>query len=174
VPAKPAWFLRLPEILETVHALRTPVLDRTMFERLFEVRRRRAIQLMHCFGGYQTGRTFLIDRLHLITELERARISSDYGFEVRRKQRLAESLATLERHRTATRVTIPVKALPHPSLPADVRLEPGRLVLDFSSPEDLLSKLFLLAQKMADDFEGMCRTLRPSAIEDPGEAAPST
>lgn len=161
MPAKPAWFLRLPEILREVRSLQTPVLDRTGFERLFQVRRRRAIQLMHGFGGYQTGRTFLIDRVQLITELERAQASKDYSFEVRRKQHLAESLETLERHRAAARVRIPITTRP-PSgslLPPDVHLEPGRLILDFTTPEDLLSKLFLLAQKMAEDFEGMCRKL---------------
>jgi hypothetical protein len=160
MPAKPAWFLELPRILEDVRALPCPVLDRSSFERLFGVRRRQAIQLMHRFGGYQIGKTFLIDRQQLVAELERASSSPAYEFEVRRKQRLADSIEMLERHRAAVKVTIPVGPSPATGLPfpAGVHLAPGRLTVEFATPEDLLSKLFLLAQKMAEDFEGMrCR-----------------
>lgn len=161
MPAKPAWFLQLPHILDEVRSLPCPVLDRAGFESLFQVRRRQAIQLMHRFGGFQTGKTFLIDRLQLLAELERALATPDYAFERRRKQRLAESVEKLERHRAAARVKIPLATLPAPGLPlpADVHLSPGRLTVDFATPEDLLSKLFLLAQKMAEDFEGMCHRI---------------
>lgn len=163
MPAKPAWFLELPRILEEVRALPCPVLDRSAFERLFRVRRRQAIQLMHRFGGYQTGKTFLIDRLQLLAELERATASPDYAFEVRRKERLSDSLEKLERHRAAAQVKIAIPALSSPAFPfpADVHLIPGRLTVVFATPEDLLSKLFLLAQKMADDFEGICHGITP-------------
>jgi hypothetical protein len=164
MPAQPAWFLRLPEILEAVRALRTPVVDRAGFERLFQVRRRRAIELMHRFGGYQAGKTFLIDRGQLIAELDRAVASPDYTFEFRRKQRLAESIEQLERHRAAARVTIPRASLAplDTSLPPDVHLEAGRLTVDFATPDDLLSKLFLFSQKIAGDFEGMCKRISSS------------
>jgi hypothetical protein len=163
MPAKPAWFLELPRILDNVRGLPCPVLDRAAFELLFQVRRRQAIQLMHRFGGYQIGKTFLIDRLQLVAELERACAGTDFAFEVRRKQRLAESMEKLERHRAAAQVRIPVApstvaGLPFPS---DVDLTPGRLTIEFASPEDLLSKLFLLAQKIAEDFEGMRQRMTP-------------
>ena len=164
MPAKPAWFLELPGILEEVRALSLPVLDRSAFERLFHVRRRRAIALMHHFGGFQTGRTFLIDRRQLIAELECALASPDYAFEFRRKQRLAESIEKLERHRAGARVRIPVTSpVPGTSLPPDVHLEAGRLTVDFATPEDLLAKLYLLMQNMADDFEGICGKLQHPA-----------
>jgi len=164
VPAQPAWFLRLPQILEAVRALRTPVLDRAGVERLFGVRRRRAIELMHRFGGYQTGKTFLIDRGQLVAELDRAVVSPDYAFEFRRKQRLAESIEQLERHRSAVRVAIPRASLASldTSLPPEVHLEAGRLTVGFATPEDLLSKLFRLSQKMAEDFVGMCQRISSS------------
>src|SRR2546423_901799 len=45
--------------------------DRAAIERLFGVRRRRAIQLMSAFGGgYIVGKTFLIWRRELIASLE--------------------------------------------------------------------------------------------------------
>lgn len=51
MPAKPAWLLRTPEILHDLQSLTVPVVDRCMFERLFCVRRRRAITLMQEFGA---------------------------------------------------------------------------------------------------------------------------
>ena len=90
--------------------------------------------------------------------------SRDYIFEFRRKQRLAESIEQLERHRAGARVKIPVTSpVPGTSLPPDVHLEAGRLTVDFATPEDLLAKLFLLAQNLAADFERICGKLQHPA-----------
>jgi len=62
MPAKAQWLLRVPEIIVELNGLDVPVVDRALCERLFRLRRRRAIDLMGCFGGYQAGRTFLIER----------------------------------------------------------------------------------------------------------------
>jgi hypothetical protein len=61
MPIKKTWLLRLPEIRAELTAIEVPVVDRAVFERVFGVRRRRAIQLLHHFGGFQAGRTFLVD-----------------------------------------------------------------------------------------------------------------
>jgi hypothetical protein len=68
--AKKQWLLRVPEIRQDVAALEVPVLDRILFERLFHVGWRRAIDLMHAFGAYQTGQALLIDRTVLLQQLE--------------------------------------------------------------------------------------------------------
>jgi hypothetical protein len=47
MPAKPSWILQLPKIQTELEALDLPVVDRACFEKLFGVRRRRAIQFMH-------------------------------------------------------------------------------------------------------------------------------
>ena len=67
--AKPRWLLEIPSILELLEASDAPVLDRAACERLFKVRRRRAIALMQNFGGYRAGNAVLIDRLGLIRRL---------------------------------------------------------------------------------------------------------
>ena len=51
MPTKKTWLLRLTEIREELTAMQVPVVDRAIFERLFGVRRRRAIQLLHFFGS---------------------------------------------------------------------------------------------------------------------------
>src|ERR1700689_4352257 len=84
MPAKAQWLLRVPEILEELRALDVPVVDRAVCEGLFRLRRRRAIDLLRCFGGYQAGRTFLIDRPKLVAQLEQIRDSADFKMEWRR------------------------------------------------------------------------------------------
>ncbi|MBL8216784.1 MAG: hypothetical protein JNK87_39055 [Bryobacterales bacterium] len=42
---------------KVLEELDLPVIDRAGIEQIFGVRRRRAIQLMHKFGGYQAART---------------------------------------------------------------------------------------------------------------------
>ena len=158
MPAKAQWLLRVPEILEELRALDVPVVDRAVCERLFRLRRRRAIDLLRCFGGYQAGRTFLIDRPKLVAQLEQIRDSSDFKMEWRRKERLADRLEAMRRLQAGARVAIPVEAEAMsqrwPDLPAGVGLSPGVLHIQFQSSEELLSKLFALAQAIANDYEG--------------------
>lgn len=157
MPAKAQWLLRVPEILAELSALDVPVVDRAVCERLFRLRRRRAIDLIRCFGGYQAGRTFLVDRPKLIAQLEQIRDGPDFQMEWRRKERLAERLDAIRRLQTGARVAIPVEpeALRKrlPDLPAGVSLSAGALYIQFQSPEELLSKLFTLAQAIANDYE---------------------
>ena len=92
MPTKKTWLLRLPEIREELSAMKVPVVDRAIFERLFGVRRWRAIQLLHYFDAYQSGRTFLIDRIRLIEQLVPLEASAEFAIEQRRRTRLVDSL----------------------------------------------------------------------------------
>jgi hypothetical protein len=137
--------------------MEVPVIDRAVFERLFGVRRRRAIQLMHFFGGYQAGRTFLLDRVQLMGQIEPIQAGAEFVLEARRKQRLTEALETVRRHRAAARVVLPVEAAALNGrlgdLPDGVQLEPGSLHVEFRKAEELLTKLFQLSKAAANDFE---------------------
>jgi hypothetical protein len=149
--------LRVPEILAELSGLDVPVVDRAVCERLFRLRRRRAIDLIRCFGGYQIGRTFLIDRPKLVEQLEQIRDGPDFKMEWRRKERLAEKLDAIRRLQAGARVAIAVE--PEvlrqrlPDLPPGVSLSPGELHVQFLSAEELLAKLFALAQAIANDYE---------------------
>lgn len=155
--AKPRWLLEIPSILELLEASDAPVLDRAACERLFKVRRRRAIELMQHFGGYRSGNAVLIDRLDLIRRLQDFSAGPQFAQERARKQRLSERLIVLEKHRRAAAVQIPVRpeALDASvaDLPAGVRFEPGKLTVLYTSVEDLLARLYELAQAAANDFD---------------------
>lgn len=109
LPAKIQWLLKLPEIIQQLEALDAPVIDRACVEELFGVGRRRAIQLMHEFGGYQSGRTFLVDRQHLIGLLGAQAAGDEYEYERRRRKRLSEKLADLGTQAKGARITVPVE-----------------------------------------------------------------
>ena len=153
MPAQPHWLLHLPEIIAEIGALATPVVDRAVLERVFRVRRRRAIELMGAFGGYQAGRTFLLERQQLLAALDAMRQGGRFTFERRRKEKLAQELERVRRSRAGARIAIPVEKEDLAGFPPGVELAAGRLTIAFASVEDLLRKLYGLAQAAASDFE---------------------
>lgn len=157
MPRHCEWIVRLAEIRQELERLTAPVVDRSVFESLFRVRRRRAIQLLHRFGGYQSGRTFLIERKALLSELARLEGTEEFRLERRRKESLAAELEKLREHAKASRVAVRVSAAVYSTrldaLPAGVRLVPGELTVVFSTPEELLERLFALAQALANDLD---------------------
>jgi hypothetical protein len=154
--AFPAWLHTLPQIRKTVAAMTAAVVDRACFEKLFGVRRRRAIQLMHRFGGYQAGRTFLIEREKLLAGLN----SFDQAVTDREVSRRTKVVAELERTKAlfpARRVQIVVPPVVMDNrmadLPPTVHLRPGELRIEFHGTEDLLRQLVELSQSITNDFE---------------------
>ena len=157
MPAKPDWLLRLPDIRAHLECLDTPVVDRAVIEQIFGLRRRRAIELMHQFGGYQAGRTFLLDRTRLLEALQSQESREDYAAEKRRRERLGDVVEASREHLISARVRIPVRAsAARPSLDRlapGVLLMPGMLSIEFRHPVELLEKLYGLAQAISHDFE---------------------
>src|SRR5215208_5157623 len=129
MPAKPTWLLRVPDIIEELRRLDAPVIDRAACERLFCIRRRRAIDLMQSIGGYQCGRTCLVNRDDLLHWLEQAQSDSRFRAEQQRKQRVTAQLDELHRHRAAARIRIPVPPESSravvPELPGGITLRAG-------------------------------------------------
>ncbi len=156
---KSDWLLRLPFILGELQQLSVPVVDRSLIESLFHVERRRAIQLLHRFGGYQSGRTFLIERNSLLRSLALLESGDEFSTEVCRKERLSTELHRLREFTRASRV--PVPAVPGvyqtrlSSLPLGVYLEPGKLTVEYGSPEQLLERLFALSQALVNDLDAL-------------------
>jgi hypothetical protein len=157
MPMRKTWLVRLPEILGDLAGMEVPVIDRAVFEKVFGVRRRRAIQLLHFFGGYQAGRTFLVDRLALIGQLEPLQAGAEFIFEERRRQRLSDALEKMRPYRAFASVRFPVKLdvqeRQMSDLPEGIHLHPGSLHVDFCKVEDLLGKLFELSKAAANNFE---------------------
>ena len=158
LPAQPTWLLQLPAIRAAVSALEAPVLDRAAIEEIFGVRRRRAIELLHRFGGYQSGKTFLVDRASLLRQLEALEAGGEFRQERSRRQRLSEDLKQAKASLRARAVPIPPPQAG--ALPSTVDLRPGELRITFHGTQDLLRQLLELAMAIQDDyerFEEMCQ-----------------
>jgi hypothetical protein len=157
MPAKPEWLLRLPEIRAELEHLAAPVVDRSCIEHIFGLRRRRAIELMNQFGGYQAGRTFLLDRARLLEALQSLESREDYSVEKRRRERLRDVVEASREHLISTRVRIPVRAAAARAsldrLAPGVLLMPGMLSIEFRHPIELLEKLYELAQAIRHEFD---------------------
>ena len=157
MPAKALWLLHITEIIAMLETFDVPVVDRAIIERLFGLRRRRAIELLHRFGGFQTGRTFLLERRLLIEHLRRLADGEEFQRESRRKERLDHTVDQLRRQQTAARVKISVQpdvfSRKLANLSPGVALEAGHLHITFSGTDDLLGKLFELSQAASNDFD---------------------
>ena len=152
MPAKPRWLLRIPQILAQLEQWPAPWLDRSALESLFDLKRRRSIELLHAFGGFQAGRTFLVDRDRVLERLRRIQQGDPFQWERRRRQRLSEGLNHARRYAQARQVLIPASPAP-PSWPDGVQLRAGEMTISFQDVSDLLAKLYGLAQAAACDFE---------------------
>jgi hypothetical protein len=138
-----------------------PVLDRAVIESVFGLRRRQAVGLLNRFGGYRAGNAFLIERAKLVAELDKIAGTGEYQREVARREKLASAVAKFQFARRAHQVRIEVSpeafGARMSTLSKDVHLVPGRLEVEFAGTEDLLSKLFTLAQAAANDYDGFQR-----------------
>jgi hypothetical protein len=83
---------QLPAALDELRAFPAPVIDRAILEKVLRIERRTAIRLMNRFGGFQSGKTFLIDRLQLINQLEQLDRGDDAMVERDRRGRLSDEL----------------------------------------------------------------------------------
>jgi hypothetical protein len=155
VPAQPAWFHRLPQILEELGSLDVSHLDRLAVEKLFAVRERRARQLMAGLPVIRAGNAFAVDRKALLAHLEGLSSGERCQQEVSRRTRVSDELDRTRRHLAARRVILAVSPAPRRvlDLPENINLRPGELRITFRTAEELAGLLFQLSQSMAGDWE---------------------
>jgi hypothetical protein len=131
--------------------------DRAGLEKLLQVSPRQALRIMHRLSPHVAGHSLLIPREELIERLESIGADPATEAEHRRQAHLADTLRRTRAVQTARRVEIPVAARQPPhsldALPEGIRLSPGRLEIAFENGEDLLGKLFTLAQTVAGDLD---------------------
>ena len=106
---------------------------------------------------YRSGNTILLDRVGLIAHLRELETDPQVERERCRKKRLAEEITKIEKHRRAAAVHIHVESeaaqCTVADLPAGVSVLPGRLTIQYDGVEELLSRLYELAQAAANDFD---------------------
>jgi hypothetical protein len=167
VPAKPAWYGKIDDVIQQLEALPRPFVDRATVEFLLGVGRRRAQQIMAPCITDRVGANGLADTALLIDRLRRLSKGDDGFYERRRRQKLAEVLATLHQQRVQhppllVEAPAAVLAQEFENLPPGVQLAPGRITLDFTEPREALEKLLALAMAISNDFHGFERQVRPT------------
>jgi hypothetical protein len=129
-----------------------------------------AIELLHRLGGYQAGRTFLIGREHLMEQLDSLGAGDECQREIARRERVSVAIEKIQRTRQSEAVRIPVSPDVFDSrmrsLGPDVQLRPGKLEIEFAGSEDLLRKLFGLAQAVSNDYANFERAATGGAGSD--------
>jgi hypothetical protein len=157
MPAQPGWLARVPEILDIL-AASPPFLDRPALEHLFRLSRRQAIRLMHVAGGYQIGKTYLVDRAGLVRHLEQLRSTGGVSRARHRKHQISAALREAERNQLAHRVQIPrptqqAESAPAANQPAAIERPAARqLTIRYADATDLLAQIVDLASRAATDF----------------------
>jgi hypothetical protein len=158
VPAKPLWYSRIPAVIRILEALPRPFVERATVESLLGVGRRRAQQILAPCVTERVGSNGLANRDSLIAHLRRLAQSDGRHYEQRRRQKVAAKLAELEkerRERPILLVEAPTQILNQEfeHLPSGVRLEPGRIIVEFAHPQQALEKLLALAMAISNDLD---------------------
>jgi hypothetical protein len=163
VPAKPSWYSKIDRIIRELEALPRPFVDRSTVEFLLGVGRRRAQQIMApCITEY-VGSNGLADRQRLIAHFRSLADGEEGYYEVRRRRKVAEVLDRLRIERLRQPrllVEAPVEVIRQEfaNLPPGVRLEAGRITVEFQDPREALEKLLALAMAIGNDFAAFERS----------------
>jgi hypothetical protein len=157
MPAKPMWYARLDQILAEIRSLPYPWIDRLTLQKLLRVGPRRAQQILQPLVSLQLGANGLADRQALIEHLKRLASSEAVELEQRRRERFREAFARwreerLKHPQVLTEAPSRIVNQKFDDLPAGVRFEPGRITLEFETPEEALERLLALAMAIGNDF----------------------
>ena len=165
MPQKPAWYSKIEDVVRELEALPRPFVDRPTVEFLLGVGRRRAQQIMAPCVTDRVGANGLADRHALIACLRRLAESDDGYYERQRRRKLSETLATLQKERLEhppLLVEAPVEIVNQDieKLPPGVRMEQGRITVEFGTAQQALEKLLALAMAISNDFDWFERATR--------------
>jgi hypothetical protein len=158
VPAKPTWFSKIDHVIKEIQRLPRPFVDRSTVEFLLGVGRRRAQQILAPCVTDRVGMSGLADRDRLISHLRGLAESEAGHYEARRRQKVGEALSRLraerlERPRLLVEAPATVVVQEFDNLPSGVRLEAGRITVEFTEPREALEKLLALAMAISNDFD---------------------
>jgi hypothetical protein len=172
VPAKPAWFTKLDEIIQELRTLSGPFVDRRTVELFLGVGPRRAQQIMAPCITEWVGTSGLADRDALIARLQRLAQGDEAFYEIQRRRKVAASLERMRQerlNRPQLLVEAPVRVVDQllEDLPAGVHIERGRITVEFDYPQEALEKLLALAMAISNDFDRFDCITRRTSIQQP-------
>jgi hypothetical protein len=158
MPAHATWIGQLDQIVKVVRASSRPFVDRATVQVLLGVGRRRAQQILAPCVTERVGANGIAEREAFLTRLQQVAAGEETRWEGQRRRRVARYLVQLRQERMMQPqlpVEAPIRVVNQEfeDLPAGVRLEPGRITVEFHEPQEALEKLLALAMAISNDFE---------------------
>lgn len=158
---------KINDVIQKLESLPRSFVDRATIEFLLGVGRRRAQQILAPCIMDRVGTNGLADRHALIAHLRRIAEGEDGYYEVQRRRKVASILGQLQkdrRERPQLLVEAPVQVVTQKfeDLPDGVRLEAGRITVEFDEPQQALEKLLALAMAISNDFGRFERSVKHS------------
>lgn len=160
MPDKPTWLNRVAEAIHVLEASPLPWVERSTVEELLGVGRRRAQQILAPLATQRSGHTTIVVRTALVAYFKRIASGETAFYEQQRREKLWQSV---EQDRKRWTQTPPVFVEPpaemvravyrrdFEGLPSGVKLSPGRIVIEFATPDEALQKLLALAMAVGQD-----------------------
>ncbi len=133
--------------------MRAKVVDRAALEQLLKIHRRTAIRLMHQLGGEQAGKTFLVDREHLICELEAFLPSDSPEYPPHAASQVRRLHAEAENFRFPDVRGVERRTLER--LPETIQVTSGRLVVETENLRDLCRQIWILLETCKEDWQAL-------------------
>ena len=158
----PDWFERIDTVIDLTRHTTADALGRNEIRALFGCSERDSIRLLHKFGAILLHDALSLPRAALLAKLEEIRSGAAYTAFLRQRQQVAQKLAIARAEHTAHRHKIRGAAefqygKSLNDLPPGVHLEPGRIVFDFTHPEDFWAMVDTLADIAAQDPESFAQ-----------------
>jgi|SRR5579863_1836179 len=163
MPAKPAYFHRITDVLQALETVDSEWVDRRMVEEAFGVSKTVAWRILRRCGGEDgPGNTLICRRERLREALARWQATGEVEREVRRRDRLSTYLDRLAESGLSKRTQIAkdqkaaeLLSTRFGALPAGVEFTPRRLTVEFSSPEEFLQRIGAVIFALQNDFEAV-------------------
>jgi hypothetical protein len=149
MPKPSDWTPLIPYALQQLRIMRSRVIDRSTLQQLLKIHRRTAIRLMHQLGGEQAGKTFLVDRVHLIRELEAFLPSDAPNYPPRISSQVRRLHAEADQFRFPSVSAVERRTCDH--LPGTIQVGPGKLIIETTGLRDLCAQLWILLETCKDD-----------------------
>lgn len=170
VPTPRTWLPRVEEILEVLQKSQSDIFDRDSIERLFELQRRMAINLMNEVGAEKAAGRFWVKRESLIQWVEQIRDTEAVVLQKKREaskeirtnlaevQHLRRKLIMEGRSPQQFPLCDEVFSTSFRNLSPNIRIERGRITVEFppEDPESALRMLYELSMALSNDFNSFC------------------
>ena len=165
MPRPISWLTRLHEIRRTVASSVRSHYERKEIESLFQVQPRAAQLLLEMLPTTTIGRSRLVERQILADFLDRIHKADDPSAEV---DLFRAQGGEVSRKKPRTLVRRNVEPLQLDSLPPNIELIPGQMIVRFRTIEDLAQAMYSLARAIETDGDELARRYEVQEVADDG------